>query len=68
MKLIRFGEPGKEKPGIINEDKWFDVSSFIKDYDEDFFANGGIENLKKIVAENKLPEIDIEQRSWLPGL
>lgn len=66
MKLIRFGEPGKEKPGIIKEDKWYDVSSFVKDYDEDFFANDGIEKLRKIIAENNLPEVDSNQRLGCP--
>lgn len=66
MKLIRFGEPGKEKPGIIEEEKWYDVSSFIKDYDEEFFANDGIERLKKIKEENKFPEIDQTKRLGCP--
>lgn len=66
MKLIRFGEPGKEKPGIAIEDKWYDVSSLIKDYDEDFFANDGINQLKKILSENKLPEVDSNQRLGCP--
>ena len=29
MKLIRFGEAGKEKPGVIINDAWFDVSEYI---------------------------------------
>lgn len=66
MKLIRFGQAGKEKPGIIVDNKWFDVSSFIKDYDEDFFANDGINQLRKIVAENKLLEVDSNQRLGCP--
>jgi 2-keto-4-pentenoate hydratase/2-oxohepta-3-ene-1,7-dioic acid hydratase in catechol pathway len=66
MKLIRFGEPGKEKPGIIENDRWYDVSSFIKNYDEDFFVNDGINKLKKIVAENVLPEVDSSQRLGCP--
>ena len=37
MKLIRFGETGKEKPGVMINDESYDVSGFIKDYDEDFF-------------------------------
>jgi len=66
MKLIRFGQPGKEKPAVIIEDKWYDVSSFIKDYDEDFFENDGINRLKKIVAENELPEADTRERLGCP--
>ncbi len=53
MKLIRFGEFGKEKPGVIIDDKHFDVSEFIKDYDEQFFDEDGLSNLKKIIVEKK---------------
>lgn len=66
MKLIRFGKPGNEKPGVIIKDKRFDVSLFTKDYDEDFFAKDGLTELKKIITENKLPEIDPEERLGCP--
>jgi len=61
MKLIRFGEPDKEKPGIISSDgKKFDVSSFGEDYDETFFATDGLTRLEKWLGENssELPSID----------
>ena len=54
MKLIRFGGAGKEKPGIILNEKWFDVSSFVKDYDEDFFENDGLHKLKEWLTGNPL--------------
>jgi 2,4-diketo-3-deoxy-L-fuconate hydrolase len=66
MKLIRAGLPGKEKPAIIIDEKWYDVSSFVKDYDEDFFANDGISQLSKALSENKLPEIDKTTRLGCP--
>ena len=54
MKLIRFGEVGKEKPGIIlaNETR-IDVSDFGSDYDELFFGNNGIQRLKDWLEINK---------------
>ena len=57
MKLIRFGEAGKEKPGIHIDGTNYDVSGFIKDYDELFFANGGIPHLAWMIKqhENMLP-------------
>ena len=57
MKLIRFGEAGKEKPGIQIGGANYDVSGFIKDYDELFFANGGIPHLAWMIKqhENMLP-------------
>jgi 2-keto-4-pentenoate hydratase/2-oxohepta-3-ene-1,7-dioic acid hydratase in catechol pathway len=54
MKLIRFGDAGKEKPGVIINDIWFDVSEHINDYDEKFFENDGLSLLKAIASE-KLP-------------
>jgi 2-keto-4-pentenoate hydratase/2-oxohepta-3-ene-1,7-dioic acid hydratase in catechol pathway len=46
MKLIRFGEPGREKPGVLQKDgARLNVSSAFADYDEAFFASGGIDRL-----------------------
>lgn len=36
MKLIRFGPIGEEKPGLIINGEYFDVSEIVKDYDEAF--------------------------------
>jgi 2,4-diketo-3-deoxy-L-fuconate hydrolase len=66
MKLIRAGAPGQEKPAIIINEKWYDVSSLVKDYDEHFFATDGISQLSKAVSENKLPEIDKTTRLGCP--
>lgn len=49
MKLIRFGEAGKEKPGVIIENgKILDVSSVVEEYDEKFFAE---EDNLKVLAD-----------------
>lgn len=45
MKLLRFGEPGKEKPGVLINEQIFDVSSFGEDFDEKFFENDGLDRL-----------------------
>lgn len=46
MKLFRFGEPGKEKPGLILADgRRIDASGHVRDYDEAFFAEGGLNRL-----------------------
>lgn len=52
MKLIRFGEPGNEKPGVIINEKRYDVSEVVKDYDEQFFGGTGIEELKEWINRN----------------
>jgi 2,4-didehydro-3-deoxy-L-rhamnonate hydrolase len=53
MKLIRFGEMGKEKPGVHIDGVNYDVSGFIKDYDESFFANGGLQHLAWMLNQHK---------------
>ncbi|MGI9242815.1 MAG: fumarylacetoacetate hydrolase family protein [Verrucomicrobiales bacterium] len=46
MKLIRFGNPGEERPGLLLPDgRRIDVSEFGEDYGETFFAEGGLERL-----------------------
>jgi 2-keto-4-pentenoate hydratase/2-oxohepta-3-ene-1,7-dioic acid hydratase in catechol pathway len=59
MKLIRFGEIGKEKPGVHIDGVNYDVSGFIRDYDEHFFANGGLPHLAFMVEQHKtmLPKV-----------
>lgn len=53
MKLIRFGEPGRETPGLLMEDATLlDVSPFVRDYDEAFFANDGLSQLKLWLQEH----------------
>src|SRR6266705_426745 len=51
MKLIRFGEIGREKPGILLEDGTrLDASGFGPDYDEEFFATDGLTKLRNWLA------------------
>jgi len=57
MKLIRFGEPGRERPGLILSDgRRIDASGFAgvggdADYDEAFFGSGGLERLARWLAD-----------------
>lgn len=52
VKLIRFGEPGREEPGVELEDgRRIDASGQFHDYDEGFFASGGMEALEAWVAD-----------------
>ena len=51
MKLIRFGDPGRERPGLQLEDGTrIDASAFGSDYDEAFFAGGGLGRLREWLA------------------
>src|SRR6266487_2827216 len=52
MKLIRFGEAGREKPGVLLEDGTrLDASGFGANYDEEFFANNGLTKLRNWLAK-----------------
>jgi len=54
MKLFRYGQPGKEKPGIVNAaGEHLDVSGFGSDFDEDFFAEEGLKSLAGWVESNR---------------
>jgi len=53
MKLIRHGEAGKEKTGIALDGGYYDTSAFGQDYNEDFFASGGLERLREFVEKNQ---------------
>ena len=62
MKLIRFGKEGQEKPGVHIDGTNYDVSTFIKDYDESFFTHQGLEKLTEVIAKEKLTSIDSKER------
>lgn len=66
MKLIRFGKNEQEKPGVHMDGKNYDVSAFVSDYNESFFANDGLKQLAQVVANEKLLEIDTNERIGSP--
>ena len=62
MKLIRFGNAGNEKPGVIDKDgKQKDLSSVFTDWDRKFFQNGGLADLAKQDL-NDFPEVSKNER------
>jgi 2,4-diketo-3-deoxy-L-fuconate hydrolase len=60
MRLIRYRKNGKEHPGVIVGDNYFDVEGLGEDYNEAFFASGGIDRLRAFVQKNigKLTRVD----------
>lgn len=67
MKLIRFGNINKEKPGLLINDIRYDVSEFVIDYTAQFFQDNGIEILKKLAAApERLPQVPTESRWAAP--
>ena len=66
MKLIRFGESGREEPGILLEDgRILDASSEFHDYDEGFFASGGLEALAEWIKEGCPGAVEVSKHERL---
>ena len=68
MKLFRFGQKGIEKPGVLYEDLYLNVSDYFDDYDEYFFETGGLEELRELLNSkaNTLPPIPTGARLGSP--
>jgi len=68
MKLIRWGETGREKTGVIINDIKYDTSAFGRDYNEDFFEKNGLARLAEFVKANtgKLERIPDSARLGSP--
>ncbi|MGE9312804.1 fumarylacetoacetate hydrolase family protein [Niabella sp. CJ426] len=64
MKLIRYGQPGSIKTGVIIDDVKYDTSGFGEDYNEQFFETDGLARLAKYIQDNKdsLGKISNEER------
>lgn len=63
MKLIRFGQPGNEKPGVMDiNGSRKDLSGLFNDWTSDFFRNGGIKKLSELNGEIHLPEVPADVR------
>lgn len=59
MKLIRYRDGGKIKPGVFHNGKYLGVEGFVDDYNESFFEKGGLETLRFLIREKAdfLPEV-----------
>lgn len=69
MKLIRFGEPSREKPGVfLNGDARIDVSGVVSDYNEDFFGSRGLARLRLWLEDHATtaPRVDASARLGPP--
>ena len=70
MRLIRFGPPGAEKPGLCSSDgRRRDCSGIVPDYDRAFFNGGGLDRLRALspALVESLPEAPQDQR-WCPPI
>jgi 2-keto-4-pentenoate hydratase/2-oxohepta-3-ene-1,7-dioic acid hydratase in catechol pathway len=57
MQLVRIGAFEQEKPAVLIEGRYWDVSEHISDYNEAFFTADGLGKLAHILETMDLPEI-----------
>ena len=66
MKLVRYGKPGKEKPGLIDADgKLRDLSGVVADIGPEQLSAKGLARLAKVKAD-KLPLVRGKPRYGVP--
>jgi len=66
MKIVRFGEPGQEKPGIIDSDNNIrDLSGEVTDITGEFLEAGGLSKLAQLDI-NSLPIASGSPRLGIP--
>ena len=69
MKLVRYGDPGGERPGVIStgSDVALDARPVATDFDPEFFESDGVGRLGAAIAAGRLEPVDIgEQRIGPP--
>lgn len=65
MKLIRFGEKGSERPGILDENNVRrDLSDQFNDWNWQFFNDYGMEKLAEYLHANPYPPAVSESARW----
>jgi 2-keto-4-pentenoate hydratase/2-oxohepta-3-ene-1,7-dioic acid hydratase in catechol pathway len=62
MQLVRIGEFENEKPALLINGRYLDVSAHVQDYNEAFFAEDGLGKLGHLAATVDLLEIKNPQR------
>ena len=66
MKLVRYGNPGKEKPGLVDaEGKLRDLSAVVKDFSGDQLGEATLAKLRKLKTD-KLPLVRGSPRMGCP--
>jgi 2,4-diketo-3-deoxy-L-fuconate hydrolase len=63
MKLFRYGPLGQEKPGVVVGESAHDASHVFSDFDEAFFAQDGVSQLREAFAKNGTtwPSVDVDR-------
>jgi 2-keto-4-pentenoate hydratase/2-oxohepta-3-ene-1,7-dioic acid hydratase in catechol pathway len=70
MRLIRYGLPGEEKPGLWRDDRIIDLKSIfpaMPDIGEEFFREGWLEKVQKITTDGKRMQVRFGSPVCRPG-
>jgi len=62
MKLVRIGALNQEKPAVLKNGQYVDVSGYFQDFNEDFFESDGLKRLEEVLATKELPIIQSPSR------
>ena len=62
MKLVRLGNLNEEKPAVLVNGQYLDVSAYFHDFNEIFFASDGLNRLQEILKSTELPIIQSPER------
>jgi len=66
MKLVRFGEPGQEKPGLLDADGAIrDLSGIVDDIADEVLTPAGLQRLRELDPQT-LPRVDGSPRLGAP--
>lgn len=58
MKFARLGSIDQEKPAVLVDDRYYDLSGVTKDIDGTFFSTGGVESARVAVESRSLPAVE----------
>ena len=70
MRLIRYGLPGEEKPGLWHDDRIIDLQSIfpaMPDIGEAFFREGWLEKIQKIPTDGERMQVRFGSPVCRPG-
>ena len=58
MKFTRLGAPGSERPALLQDGSYWDISEYTSDVDGAFLASDQIEQVRHAAAAGSLPRIE----------
>ena len=55
--FLRLGSPGAERPALLADDRFYDLTPLTGDIDSAFLAGGGLERARVALADGRLEEL-----------